>query len=419
MAEAKEPPPGASRATLRPDTFAMTLLLTVLVAYGTISNNMVLPSLPALGAVFRVPGGVSMLTISAFFLGFGMGQIFFGSLSDRFGRKPVLLAGLGFYTLATAACIMAPDMETLMTARVLQGLAAASTQVLARAIVRDLFTPARAAKVLSVMSAALAFASALAPLAGGLLLAWFGWQAIFAALAAIGLVTFLVVWRRLAETVPAPDAQAIHPRRLAINYKTIATNRIFLGYSLVLAATFGAMFAFHAGSAFVFIELLGYGPEIFGVFFAIVLGGYFVGTVVSARITMSVGPRRLVAAGIASCVVGGGTMLALVLTGPTNVLVILIPQFVFMFGFGLVFPNAIAGALSPFPEKAGAASALLGFIQQSAGGIMVALSGALADGTAVPMAACIFVGALLSFVFYVMILPRPAAADGAPGRRSR
>jgi len=391
----------------------MTTLLAVLVAYGAISNNMVLPALPALASVFQVPGGVAMLAIPAFFLGFGTGQLFFGSLSDRFGRRPVLLTGLGLYTLATAACIMAPDMETLLTARVIQGLAAASTQVLARAIVRDFFAPARAAKMLSVMSAAFAFASALAPLAGGLLLAWFGWQAIFAALAMIGGVTLLLVCFGLAESLPRLDPEATNPGRIAANYKNLATNRIFSGYTLAFAAAFGGVYAFHAGSPFVFIDLLGYGPEIYGLFFAFMLGGFFAGTVISARITMRIGFRRLVVAGIFVCLGAAGTMLVLVLAGLVGAVTILVPQFIFMFGFGMIFPNAIAGALAPFPEKAGAASALLGFIQQSAGAIMVTLLAALATGSAVPMAACIFAGAVISVACFVLIVPKPAAAGDA------
>jgi DHA1 family bicyclomycin/chloramphenicol resistance-like MFS transporter len=143
---------------------------------------------------------------------------------------------------------------------------------------------------------------------------------------------------------------------------------------------------------------------------AFVLGGYFLGTVISARVTVRIGFKRLVVAGIMISVIGAGAMLALVLGGLTSVITILIPQFIFMLGFGLVFPNAIAGALAPFPEKAGAASALLGFTQQSAGAIMVALLGALATGSAVPMAACIFAGAVISVACFVLIVPKPAAA---------
>jgi DHA1 family bicyclomycin/chloramphenicol resistance-like MFS transporter len=392
----------------------MIVLLTMLASFGAMSNNIVLPSLPALSSEFQVPAGGAMLAVSTFFLGFGVGQLFYGSLSDRFGRRPVLMGGLGLYTLASAACVGAPDIETLMATRLLQGAAAASTQVLARAIVRDHFMPIRAARVLSLMSAAFAFASALAPVTGGLAQAWFGWQGVFMVLTVVGAGTFLVVWLRFGESLAERDSAAMNPARLRANYRSLCRSRVFTGYTLAFATAFGGMFAFHSGSSFVLITLLGFGPEVFGLFFAFVIGGYFIGTLVSARLTVRLGIYRLVALGIAVCTGSGGLMLALVLTGPTTAAAILGPQFAFMFGIGLILPNAIAGALSPFPDKAGAASALLGFSQQTAGGAMVALLAGLVDGTAVPMAGCIFAGALISLACFTVIVPRPGVTQETP-----
>jgi len=239
-----------------------------------------------------------MLAVSTFLWGFGVGQLFFGSLSDRFGRRPVLMGGLGLYTLASAACIAAPDMESLVAARLAQGFAAAATQVLARAIVRDHFTPLRAARVLSLMSAAFAFAAALAPLAGGLVQSWLGWQGVFMVLTLIGAGTFLVVWGRFGESLAARHAAAMNPARLLANYRSLCASRVFAGYTLTFATAFAGMFAFHSGSSFVLITLLGFSPEIFGLFFAFVIGGYFVGTLVSARATMRWGVYRMVALGV-------------------------------------------------------------------------------------------------------------------------
>jgi len=412
MAEPPASPATAGPKTrFKPESSAMILLLTVLVAFGAMSNNIVLPSLPALSRAFQAPAGIAMLAVSAFFWGFGVGQLFYGSLSDRFGRRPVLIGGLGLYTLASATCIAAPDMETLMATRILQGLGAASTQVLARAIVRDHYTPIRAARVLSLMAAAFAFASALAPLAGGLSQSWLGWQGAFMTLTAMGLATSLVVWLRFGESLGDRDATAMNPARLLANYRSFCRSRVFAGYTLTFATAFGGMFAFHSGSSFVFIKLLGFSPEMFGLFFAFVIGGYFAGTLISARLTMRLGIYRLVALGIAICVGSGSLMLALVVAGPTSAAAILVPQFAFMLGIGLILPNTIAGALAPFPDRAGAASALLGFCQQTGGAVMVALLAILVDGTAIPMAGCILAGALLSLICFAVILPRP---NGTP-----
>jgi DHA1 family bicyclomycin/chloramphenicol resistance-like MFS transporter len=415
-----ETPPSAPRPALPKwpigaETITMVLLLTVLVAYGAISNNIVLPILPALAQGFDVSVGAAMLTISAFFVGFGFGQAFYGSLSDRFGRRPILMAGVGLYTLASAGCALAPDFETLLIARLFQGLAAASAQVLARAVVRDLFTPIRAAQVLSLMSAAFAFASAFAPFIGGLFQGWFGWHAVFMVLTAVGVGTFLVLLLGFGESLKARDPDAMDLARIGANYRAIAVNRVFLGYAFTFSAAFGGMFAFHSGSAFVFISLFGFTPRMFGIFFALVLTGYLIATVASSKLVPVVGMHRLVGAGVLTSTLGGGVMLVLVLVGQASPAAILVAQFVFMFGFGLIMPNAIAGALAPFPEKAGAASALLGFIQQSAGGSMVAVLGLLVDGTALPMAACIFVGAALALMCFLLVLPRAAREQETAG----
>ena len=407
-------------ARFPPDSVAMTLLLTALIAFGALSNNMYLPSLPSMAEVLGVPVGAVLLTVSAFFLGFAAGQLVYGSLSDRFGRRPVLLGGLAAYTAASAICMAAPGIEVLIAGRVVQGLGAAAGQVLARAIVRDLFEPPRAARMLSVMAAVFSVMPALAPFAGGFLEAWFGWRAQFATMMLIGSAVLALVWRGLGETIARPDPTATDPRRIAANYRALASHPAVMGYTLSFAALFAGMFAFHSGSAFVFIDLLGYGPEVYGAFFIIVGAGYLAGSVASARITVRLGHRRLVVLGGTIAVLGGGVMLALVLAGRVTAWTILVPQFTFMLGTGLLMPNAIVGALAPYPEKAGAASALFGFFQQAAAGLMVAGLGWIADGTARPMAACIFAGAAASLAAYGGMVRRAhgrAEGPAVPGPR--
>jgi DHA1 family bicyclomycin/chloramphenicol resistance-like MFS transporter len=404
MAEAGPAGPGGapspyptSRRRIAAESLAMTLLLTTLVAFGALSNNTYLPSFPAMTRELGVPIASVLLTLSSFFIGFAVGQLMYGSASDRWGRRPVLLGGLAAYTVASAICALAPDIETLIAARFVQGLAVASTQVLARAIVRDLFTPDKAARMLSVMAAVFTLVPGFAPLAGGVMESAFGWRATFVMLTAIGAATAFTVWRGFGESLRQADARALDPAKLLNNYGTIIRSRTFLGYSFGFAFIFAGMFAFHSASSFVFIDLLGFRPEMYGVFFMIVVVGYFAGSVASARLTLRFGYRRLMRVGGVIAIIGGGLMAGLVFAGLRGWWVIVVPQFVFMIGTGLIMPNAIAGALAPFPEKAGAASALFGFLQQMTGAGMIALIGLAADGSERPMAAGIFAGACLSF----------------------
>lgn len=399
---ADDPTP-SSPGRFAPESRAMTLLLTALIAFGALSNNIYLPSLPAMSQVLGVPVTAVMMTISAFFVGFGVGQMIYGSLSDRYGRRPVLIGGLVTYTLASLICALAPDIDTLIAARLAQGLAAAAAQVLARAIVRDLYTPVRAARIMSIMSAVFAVVPGFAPVLGGVLEAAFGWRATFVTLTLIGALVSIAAWRGLGESLREKDPRALDAGTLARNYGAILRNPIFLGYTFSFAGIFAGMFSFHGGSSFVFINIFGFGPEAYGLFFMTVVMGYFIGSVISARITMRTGYAQMVAMGAMVAILGGGTMLALTLIGHHGWWVIVGPQFIFMIGTGMIMPNAIAGALAPFPDKAGAASALFGFIQQMTGATVALLIGLAADGTELPMVMGIFAGAVGALAAYGLV----------------
>ncbi|MBT3791750.1 MAG: multidrug effflux MFS transporter [Rhodospirillales bacterium] len=391
---------------LRPESLSMTLLLTALIAIGAMSINMTLPALPAMAEVFGVAGGIVLMTVALFSFGFAVGQLFYGAVSDRFGRRPVLLVGTLLYTATSLACYLAPNIETLIIARLLQGLAAASAQVLARAIVRDIYTPNEAAKVLSLIAAVFTITPAFAPLIGGGLQAWLGWRSIFAVLTGFSTILVLAVFFGLNESLKRLDPEALRPTRLMTNTAALLKNRTFLGYTLVFSAVFAAMFGFHSGSSFVFIKLLGYGPEAYGVLFMTVIGGDLGGTVLSMKITLTIGYQRLVWIGMMICLCASATMLALTLLAPLGVLILIIPQFIFMIGVGLALPNSLAGAMAPFPDKAGSSAALIGFFQQASGGAMVASLGALSTDSAVPMVACVFSGTVIAVLALIVIVPR-------------
>lgn len=347
----------------RPESRIITAIVTALVAFGAISTDLYLPSLPAIAAQFEVGAGAVQLTLSVFLAGFAVSQLVYGPLSDRFGRRPVLLGGLTLYVLASLACAVADSLALLILARFCQAVGACAGVVLGRAIVRDLHEPAQAAKVLSHVAAAMALAPALGPIVGGYVEAWFGWRANFLLLVGFGGLTWLACIALLPETNNRKNPEATRIGRSWAIYRELAGHPLYRGYVLVCAFAYSGIFAFISGSAFVLIEVLGLPPERYGLCFAAVVAGYMIGAFASGRLTLRLGLERLVAAGALVALLGGLLAAGLTLVAAPSVWGLIGPVFLYLIGAGLMLPNAMAGAMGPFPERAGAASALLGFVQ--------------------------------------------------------
>jgi DHA1 family bicyclomycin/chloramphenicol resistance-like MFS transporter len=399
-----------------PNSFPVTALLTALVALGPISTDLYLPSLPGLARYFAVGVDEIQLTLSVFLVGLATAQLVYGPLSDRFGRRPVLLVGLGIYVVASLVCMLSPSVPTLVVARFVQAVGACVGPVLGRAVVRDVHGREGAARVLSYMSAAMALAPAIGPILGGFLEEWFGWRVNFLALVLYGSAGLIVAWRILPETNRTPDLQAAEPLRILLGYRGFLNHRAYVGYVLCCAFAYSGIFSFISGSSYVLQEVVGLGPIGFGLCFAGVVVGYIIGTVVAGRLSRQLGIDRLVAVGSVVSVAGGVLLLALALgasaeTAIGGALLIVAPMLLFMIGVGLVLPNSIAGAIGPFPRAAGAASALLGFTQMTAAAVVGIAVARLYDGSGVPMAAAIAtvaLGALLAFLGLVRAAPRSA-----------
>lgn len=400
-----------------PNSLAVTALLTALVALGPISTDLYLPSLPGLAREFGVAVADVQLTLSVFLVGLAGAQLVYGPLSDRFGRRPVLLVGLAVYVLASLACLLAPTIPVLVAVRFVQAIGACVGPVLARAIVRDVHGRDGAARILAYMSAAMALAPAIGPIIGGFVEVWFGWRVNFLLLVAYGAAGFVITWRLLPETNRAPDPDAAQLARIVSGYGGLIGHRSYVGFVLCCAFAYSGIFAFISGSSFVIVEVVGLGPDGFGFCFAGAVVGYMIGTTAVGRLSRRFGIERLIAIGAGVALAGGlllvGLSLSMVATaGIIGALAIVLPMLVYMIGTGLVLPSAVAGAVGPFPQAAGAASALLGFTQMAVAAVVGMGVARLLDGTALPMTAAIAlaaVGILLAFV----LLVRPAAVTAA------
>ena len=383
---------------------AVTALLTAMVALGPLSTDLYLPSLPALRHAFGADIGEVQLTLSVFLVGLAGGQLVYGPLSDRLGRRPILLAGVAIYVVASVACVAAPGIGSLIAARFVQAAGACAGPVVCRAIVRDVHGREGAARILSYMGAAMALAPALGPVLGGLVEASLGWRANFAVLAVYGVAGLALTYMVLPETVPDAGPAGTTLEGLARGYLSLLRERSYMGYVFCSALAYGGIFSFISGSSFVFVEIVGLSPPVYGLCFGAIVLGYMAGTLAGGRMTRRLGVEWMVRNGGLVSAAGGLALLLSVLAFGASVPGILLPTVFYMAGTGLVLPNAMAGAIGPFPLLAGTAAALLGFIQMGAAALIGAAIGHLADGTARPMAAAIALCGLLQPLVHRLLI---------------
>lgn len=270
-------------------SLGLAVLLTTLVALGPLSTDMYLPALPTLAKVYATDAARVQLTLSVFLAGFACGQLFYGPLSDRFGRRPILLGGLFLYFIASIVCVLAGSVETLIVARFVQALGACAGPVLGRAIVRDVWGANESARIIAYIGGAMAIAPLVGPTLGGFLTVIFGWQANFAALALFSGIQCIAVARMLVESNVHRDPYATTLRVMAGNFGTLLADRRYVGYLLTFSFSYSALFAFISGSSFVLTERFGLAPQIYGMSFGIVVAGYLLGSVISGRLVRRFG----------------------------------------------------------------------------------------------------------------------------------
>ena len=387
---------------LRPGTFAMTTLLAALTGLGPLTVDMYLASMPAIGRALDAPASQVQLTISVYLVGFALGQMLYGPVSDRHGRRPVMLVALGVYSLSSLACAVAPSIELLLTARFCQAVGGAGSIVLARAVVRDLYEGARVGRELSMMASIMALAPIVAPLLGGVLQTVFGWRSNFLLLLLFGLSAGLTVYLLFPETLRQRAPEPVSLVSTLRSYRSFLGTPSFVAYLAISACTFLGLFSWISTAAFVLQDIYGLSPLAFGITFAIGSAGYMVGTTIAARFVTHWGIDRTIGTGCLGMACGGLAMVAALAFGIGLPTALVMAMSLYLAGMGLVLPQAQAGALLPFPDRAGAASSLVGLTQQTAAAILGAFLGHLLGKTAWPLAASVATVGCLALVVWAL-----------------
>ena len=390
----------------RSASLPFTVLLGVLFALTALGTDAWLPALPVAAAALDAPVAGMQLTVTTYFLGLALGQLFWGPVSDRYGRKPVLLAGLALGLLASAACAASGSAAGLVLARLAQGFGMSAGPVMARSIVRDLHGHEEAAQLLARMAIVFSVVPIAAPLAGGLALVLGGWRAVFFLLGGIAALLLAAVALRLKETAPAERASA-HPAEIARAFAAIAAEpRFRASFGVMLCAQVG-IFAFVSNSPFVLVNGLGVAPGAFALLFALVMLGQIAGAWLSSRLVLRVGMAPLLRAGVQLVFAAGLAAAVTAWGGAAHPAAVVLPFMLFLFGAALIIPNATAMALQPFARTAGSAASLMGAIQFAVGALVSSALGALFDGTPRAMATTALVAGALALAMEIRYLHGP------------
>lgn len=364
----------------------VAVALALLLGLQPVTTDLYLPALPALARSLAAPMSAVQLTMSALILAFGLAQLVWGPVADRVGRRPVLLTALSGYLVASIGAALAPGIVWLVVWRIAQGATLAAAVVCARAMVRDLYEPAEGARLMSLGLSGLGLIAISSPLLGGALAAAGGWRAALAAVAIIGALVLLFVWRALPETIRLRNPQATRLAPLAANVRAVLRHPTFVAWAALTASTYGGLFTILAASPFVYIDLLGLTPMQFGIAMAIGSLSYIAGTVVCRRWLLRHGLRGAVRRGAGFTLAGGLSLLAATAFDVQAVWAVLLAQCLYAFGHGVHQPCGQTGAVGPFPHAAGVASALAGFMLALVAFVVGLWLGRAIDGTAWPLA---------------------------------
>ncbi|MCW2318793.1 DHA1 family bicyclomycin/chloramphenicol resistance-like MFS transporter [Rhodoblastus acidophilus] len=367
-----------------PSQWRVLAILSALMGFASISTDTYLPAMPAMARALKADAGDVDFTISAYLIGFSFGQLFWGAVSDRYGRRLPVAAGLVLFIIGSAGCALSAGVWTIIFWRVVQALGACASVVLSRAMVRDLYEGPRAAQMLSTLIAIMAIAPLLGPILGGEIEVFAGWRAIFWGLVGVGLVTLAALFT-LPETLPAPRRQTASLGGAFGRYGQLLKNRKILGYAGAGAFFYAGMYAYIAGTPFAFITYHHVPAEAYGLLFGAGILGIVVTNILNTRLVLRFGIDRILMGGTLAAALAGLALAATAFTDWGGLCGLFAPLVLFVSVAGFIVANSIAGAMADFPDQAGEVSALVGAIQYGAGIAGSGLVGAFADGTPWPM----------------------------------
>lgn len=403
-------------AVLQPGSRSLVVLLGALTGLTALSIDMSLPALPTFAAAFGTSADEATLTLSMFLAGYSASQLFYGPLSDRFGRRPPLIAGLVLYAVGGVGCALSGSIGQLVGWRLVQGVGACAGPILARAVVRDLYERRRAVQILSYMTLITAMAPLLAPILGGYLLL-LHWRAIFVLLALAGVGILVAASAGLPESIRWRNHRATRPAELARNLVDFLTRRVCVGYAFLVSFSFCGMFAYISGSPFVLIEVFGVPSNRFGYLFGLNAFALMAGALINSRLVRRVAPRTILRCGVVLMLVGGASISLSAALHFGGVFAIVGSILIYLLGMGMVTPNAIAAAMEPVPRMAGFASSLIGCLQTAGGSAVGYAIGAFYDRTALPMALAVGLSAALAGITYFGFLGSLAESGSASDGR--
>lgn len=395
---ATRPPERAAPLRAASGGFLIILVLGSLTAIGPMSIDMYLPGLPAIGQDLGASPGDVQLTLSMFFIGFAVGQLAYGPLSDRYGRRGMLFGGLLLYIGTSVWCALALTIDELVIARFLHALGGGAGAVIARATVRDLYDTDRGAQVLSLMLLVTALAPLLAPVSGGYVLKFFDWRTIFWILTGFGVLAFFAALLFLPESNPREKREGRRLSELFTGYYQVLRDPAVVGCTLTGGFTFGALFAYLTGSPFVYIQVFGIAEEHYGWIFGINVIGLMGFSFLNSRLVVRLGSARMLSVGIFIIALAAGVLLLFAGFRIGGLVGVVAPLFFVIAPLALIGANCLSLAARNQPSRAGTVSALFGAVQFGMGAIASLILSELQDGTALPMAGVMAGSAFLGLI---------------------